>query len=191
MDRLGGGYNREFTQLISDHNRECAKLKSDYDSECAQLRSDHDRGRAQLISDHNRECAQLKSDHDSECAKLWNRIGDLENNMLISTERIKPIPDSTLRTRFDKLRKAVGHLSRCAMDAEQKQVEMVSDQRGLIGNMPPKHWRYPLEGKLWSILVDALFSTPFRVLGSRGEPFSLRWSNLFQKGRLKRFLHTQ
>ena len=49
----------------------------------------------------------------------------------------------------------------------------------VVGIPPRKYRKYVLESNLWTILVDGIFATPFKVLGDYGENLAAVWSQLF------------
>jgi hypothetical protein len=84
-------------------------------------------------------------------------------------ERFEPIPDNKFRIRLDELKNLVVTLSRSAFDAHAAKQ----------GDPLRKYHKYVLESDLWTILVDGIFSTPFKVLGDYGEYLAAVWSQLF------------
>jgi hypothetical protein len=152
-------------QVQSEQNTHKLQIGSLEEGHKEQIRKNEER--------HNEKIRLLIAEYEEKLRKQKNELendkGILQRGLLTVFERFEPIPDKRFQIRFDELKSLVVTLSRGAFDAHAAKQ----------GDPPRKYRKYALESTLWTILVDGIFSTPFKVLGDYGEYLAVVWSQLF------------
>lgn len=174
-------------QLLEEeasHRKDVARVKEDWRNQAQyeqdihklQITSLEESHKEQIRENeerHNEEIRLLIAEYEEKLRKQKNELendkGILQTGLLTVLERFEPIPDKKFQTRFNELKSLVVTLSRGAFDAHAARQ----------GDPPRKYRKYVLESTLWTILVDGIFSTPFKVLGDYGEYLAAVWSQLF------------
>ena len=157
----------------SIHKQQIASLEEGHKE---QIRENEERHNAEirlLIAEYDKKLRNQETEYEEKLRKQRNELendkGILRKGLISVLERFEPILDNEFQTRFDELKSLVVTLSRGALDAHAAKQ----------GDPPRKYRKYVLESTLWTILVDGIFSTPFKVLGNYGKYLADVWSQLF------------
>jgi hypothetical protein len=175
---------KQLLEEEASHWKDVARVKEDWRNQVRFEQNTHKLQIASLEEGHKEQIRENEERHNEEIRlliagyeeKLRKQKNELENDkailqkgLLTVFERFEPIPDNKFQVRFDELKSLVVTLSRGAFDAHAAKQ----------GDPPRKYRKYVLESTLWTILVDGIFSTPFKVLGDYGEYLAVVWSQLF------------
>jgi hypothetical protein len=155
------------------HKLQIASLEEGHKEQIRENEERHNEEIRFLMADYDKRLRNQETEYEEKLRKQKNELendkGILQKGLLTVFERFEPIPDNKFQTRFDELKSLVVTLSRGAFDARAAKQ----------GDPPRKYRKHVLEGTLWTILVDGIFSTPFKVLGDYGEYLAVVWSQLF------------
>jgi hypothetical protein len=186
---------RQMLDQKSSHENEVARIKADCRNQIQYAQSSHAREKARLKENHEKEVDDQQNRHDREIAELVDgyekRLDDqkatLENEKGIllkglsnAANRFQPTPDSEFQNRFKDLKGLVGTLARSPMDVDGTTLGQAFDQPAFVQYAPRRHHKFLLESSLWVILMEGIFSTPFKVFGDYGEHLAATWGQLFQ-----------
>jgi hypothetical protein len=158
------------------HKLQIASLEEGHKEQIRENEERHEEEIRLLMANYDKKLGNQETEYEEKLRKQKNELendkGILQKGLLTVLERFEPIPDNKFQTRFDELKSLVVTLSRGAFDAHAAKQ----------GDPPRKYRKYVLESTLWTILVDGIFSTPFKVLGDYGEYLATVWSQLFGEG---------
>ena len=184
-------YEQKLGQERAHHTQELNQERSRRIQELDQERSHHEQKLEgerflfteklqKLIEDNNNEVKALKNEHENRVNELKGDIRTLQNAAIDHVDRFTPRPDSELRGQFKQLKSSVRSVARSPWDTGSQNLEESAHIRAFIQTTPEQHHKYALESKLWSILVEGIFATPFKVLGGYGDCFFTSWCKLHQ-----------
>jgi hypothetical protein len=163
-------------EVVTDYKRQLNDWQIHHNDVVADYQRQLDDQKHRLETDYEKQLHEQK-------VKLENDKAVLSKGLLATVDRFQPITDHMLGSRFMQLKGSVRTLARSPLDDAEGLGEAF-DQRAFAQIAPRRHHKFILESTFWSILVDGIFSTPFRVFGSYGEHFAHTWSQLFQKRKL-------
>jgi hypothetical protein len=166
---------------MRQHRKE---IKSLNESHAHQLRTTQESYQLELVqkeSHHVEEIRILKEDHQRERGRLQAEINRLEDGLLTTVDHFQPMPDQKLRAIFTSLKKLIGQVARCPLENDPRRLGEMFNRSAFIDVAAENHRMFLIQSIFWEILVDGLFSTPFRVFGFSGDQFYKSWQDLFGK----------
>jgi hypothetical protein len=117
----------------------------------------------------------LESEHENCVNELRGDIRTLQEAAMDHVDRFIPRSDSELRGQFKQLKSSVRSVARSPWDIGSQTLRDSAHIEAFIQTAPEQHHKYALESKLWSILAEGIFATPFKVLGDYGNCFFTSW----------------
>jgi hypothetical protein len=168
-------HSAEKDEIKTLHNDQLQQLEYKHKGEIDELNLEHQKVTAVLIRDHQDALADLK-------ARLEEDIRTLQDALMSFVDRFKPRPDGDLRSQFDDLRAWVGKVARLPLDVDAEELGERLNQSTFIRLAPPRHHKFALESSIWTILVDNIFATPFKIFDDHSGHFSTLWSRVIQEG---------
>jgi hypothetical protein len=193
--RIKADCRNQIQYAQSSHAREKARLKENHEKEVDDQQNRHDKQITDMASgyeerlygrqtQYDREIAELVDGYekrlDDQKVTLENEKGILLKGLSNAANRFQPTPDSEFQNRFKVLKGLVGTLARSPMDVDGTTLGQAFDQLAFVQYAPRRHHKFLLESSLWVILMEGIFSTPFKVFGDYGEHLAATWGQLFQ-----------
>jgi len=165
------------------HKQALKQEHSHHEQELSEERSQCARKLQKLTEDNNRDVKTLEREHENRVNELKDDIRTLQDAAINRVDRFTPRSDSELRGQFRQLKSSVRSVARSPWDTGSQNLGDPAHIRTFIQTAPEQHHKYALEGKLWSILEEGIFATPFKVLGGYGDCFFTSWCMIHQNSR--------
>jgi hypothetical protein len=190
IDRENKRLKREWQSYVDHeelrHSTEKDGIQTHYNNQLQQLGYKHKREIDELNLEHQNLTAVLTADHEKALAglraKLEEDIRTLQEALMSFVDRFKPKSDRYLRSQFDDLKAWVGKVARFPLDVEAEELGERLNRTTFIRLAPPRHHKFALESSIWTILVDDIFATPFKIFDDDSGHFSTLWSRVVQEG---------
>jgi hypothetical protein len=166
--------------LRSNHQMALNDKDITYTDKISRLEDRHQFLSAQREQAHREEVDQLKRDHSVAVCHEREKVRQVEEDMRMSADQFVALRDDELRGGFYKLIAEIESLSRLqpAPDFLQCAQSWGVNIR-LPPNLPARGQKLLLRSVLWSIIVEGVFSTPFRAFGTYGDHLYETWTTLF------------
>jgi hypothetical protein len=169
-------------QTISLAN-EMQILKGNHDIKELELekKREHDLQKKEVA--HLEAVDHLKVAYKTEIARHQTTISTLQSEMLAAGSRFQPITDSSWKNRLGLIRTLVHSLAHSSPVIDAREYGHVIDRAEFAQTTEGKEM-YLLDASIWKILLDGIFSSPFRVFGKYGEIIMSHWEQIFGAGEL-------
>jgi hypothetical protein len=133
---------------------------------------------------------KIREKENISTAKLSSKekeIKDLEKSLIMGGDYYQPEPDSKLTVHFDKLQRKVRSFAEATRPARQVSQQAFAEdlKRKFEQSIAISDLKHFSEEALWAILIEKVFSTPFRVFGKYGENLAHTWLNFFPEGKFQ------
>lgn len=128
--------------------------------------------------------ARLAEDADS-IGGLQERVKSLQDEMLAKVSKVQARPDEHFAGDFRQIVSLVKTFSRTAQAIEHANAAQLFHMGALLQDVPHAYWRdragkkLLVEAWIWSVLINAIFRTPFDVYGSQGTALREVWSKMY------------
>ncbi|KIW07495.1 uncharacterized protein PV09_01460 [Verruconis gallopava] len=168
IERLSARHEEEKKHIIEKNNEYVAKLDL--------LLEQKNQDIVDQQQKHDAEMARLKEKHqqalEASTAELRQKISS-QNAILFARDSFTPISDRDLKAKFLALRFDVAHLARQPWKPDHP----VWTRKVLtsITTNPDRTKEQLLRDKLWWILHDRIFCSPFRMFGEEGRKLEGDW----------------
>jgi len=175
LDRERSHREQELNRERSLHEQELNQERSHHEQGISRERSQRDEAVRILTEQYICEKKALESEHENRVNELRGDIRTLQEAAMDHVDRFIPRPDSELRGQFKQLKSSVRSVARSPWDIGSQTLRDSTHIEAFIQTAPEQHHKYALESKLWSILAEGIFATPFKVLGDYGNCFFTSW----------------
>ena len=159
------------------HKTHTRELLSGFD----QREKEFELEKLELEKGHTAEKSILLTRHTAEQARLKRDIENL-NGALIARDHFKPLTDQNLAHQFLDLAhqiEVVVGLFEWKFNETGWEEELLQKLRN---HLQRKFRNALLHEKIWIVLYDNVFSTPFKVFGNEGHNLETQWAETFNKG---------
>ncbi|KAF2472649.1 uncharacterized protein BDR25DRAFT_341566 [Lindgomyces ingoldianus] len=123
-----------------------------------------------------------------ELDAMEREVRELEKKLIMGGDYFQPKPDSELRQQFSDLQAKVRSFAENSVPADEAIRQAFAEDLGRKFQHPIHipHLKYFSEEALWAVLIDKVFSTPFKVFGTHGDNMLHPWLNFFADGQFER-----
>jgi uncharacterized protein (DUF3084 family) len=130
---------------------------------------------------------KMKEQSRMELDAMEREVRELEKKLIMGGDYFQPKPDSELRQQFSDLQAKVRSFAENSVPADEASRQVFAEDLGRkfqqLIHIP--HLKYFSEEALWAVLIDKVFSTPFKVFGTHGDNLLHPWLNFFADGKLQ------
>jgi hypothetical protein len=181
VHQISGEYQSCLDREKRRHSDEKYGMTIQYQDQLQQLTDKHTREVDKLNLEHKNSTTVLKANHEEALTNLRVRLEKdlraLQEALVSFADRFQPKSDYALQLQFEDLRGWVGRVARSVLDVDAVELGEGLGQTIFLRLTPKRHHKFALESSIWTILMDDIFATPFKIFGDYSKRFSNIWSH--------------
>jgi predicted DNA binding CopG/RHH family protein len=152
---------REIEEMNRSHLFQVSKMEDEKKEALITMRSQWDEDARQRGAAHNSE-------------KLL-----LQGELLAPIAGFTPLTDSECQRSMNDFRRKIHTLAFGIAGYDATKLGITFNQVDFIRRVDKRYEKLVLESYIWLVIMDMVFSTPFKVFGEYGDTFALAWTSLF------------
>jgi hypothetical protein len=184
-DQIRAEYQSRLDHEERRHSDEKDRNTILHHNQLEQLGDKHRREINDLNLEHAHFTSILTTDHEKALTDLRFRLEEdirvLQEAVTSFADRFQPKSDEDLRLELDDLKGWVGRVARSPLNVDGEELGERLNQTTFIQLVPKRHHKFALESRIWAILMDGIFATPFKLFGDYSSRSSTLWSQLVQE----------